>query len=1009
MAKIRTRARAVDMLGRQQIATIQNAIAELFKNAFDAYASKVQVDYLKGVGPDVNGMLLVRDDGFGMTREDFEDKWLVLGTESKVQESGTNPGYVPKGMTPRKITGEKGIGRLAIALLGRQVVVFTRARRDDELHDLVVSWIHWGLFEIPGVNLDAVEFPVETFPGGQLPTVEQMFKLREQLVADVRKSSYYAANKQRCDKILSEIVAFSPDIAGLDGFLQKSDDGKGMSLVGDSTGTSFLIGSVNRVLPKELAEEDEGDGYSFRALLLGFVDPVFSQSAPQFSTSFKVWDKGSFSGTEYLDNATFFTRDELDNSTDHFFSGEVDEFGQCTATLRIYDKTLENVKIPWRNDKGQKTECGPFEVVFGTLQGKRSESIVGARDEKRFSNMYAKLAEIGGVYMYRDGIRILPYGGSNDTDWLEIEKRRNLGANYYFFSYRRMVGAVLLTSENNPSLREKAGREGLQKNVPYQQTRSIIKNILIQLAAEYFRKNSDKGDFNARRDELERESAAYEKKMKQSRMKRERFAKELDRLIDACDGDIAANKTQELLRALDEKMRVAAQLPDSDQAAVRLVAVEKDSLEALAAIRESFVVRRPLGVGLSKRLQGDWQVYQGLFASLERDVFKPCADEIARRIGEVAKQARLYIDQRKRLDQQLKLLAEQRKKQLRESNKAAKDNASEAQKAVLAITEKAKQALDDVIAGIEAEMNRTPIQDLSDEEVEKLREKWESQLTEIEEKHRLGVDAAKEMLSSLTVSLTESGGENAADAALAASKLESRVLDLEEQADQDFEMVQLGLAVSIINHEFISAIGEVRKGLRDLEAISKRAPAVRDTYERIRDNFTHLDGHLKLFTPLQRRVQRQKLRLTGLQLESYARNVFAARLLRHDVKMMMSESFKRFTVECFPSTIYPVIINLVDNAFFWLGAVQGERKIVLDATADMIVVANNGPKVDVRDVERIFERGFTRKPGGRGLGLYISNKALQQEGMHLELTDPPEGCQTAFGIVVPRGQGGSHV
>ena len=29
MAKIRTRARAVDMLGRQQIATIQNVITEL--------------------------------------------------------------------------------------------------------------------------------------------------------------------------------------------------------------------------------------------------------------------------------------------------------------------------------------------------------------------------------------------------------------------------------------------------------------------------------------------------------------------------------------------------------------------------------------------------------------------------------------------------------------------------------------------------------------------------------------------------------------------------------------------------------------------------------------------------------------------------------------------------------------------------------------------------------------------------------------------------------------------
>jgi hypothetical protein len=42
MAKFKTRARAVDMLGRQQIAGVPNAISELFKNAHDAYADHVE-------------------------------------------------------------------------------------------------------------------------------------------------------------------------------------------------------------------------------------------------------------------------------------------------------------------------------------------------------------------------------------------------------------------------------------------------------------------------------------------------------------------------------------------------------------------------------------------------------------------------------------------------------------------------------------------------------------------------------------------------------------------------------------------------------------------------------------------------------------------------------------------------------------------------------------------------------------------------------------------------------
>ena len=165
MAKIRVRARAVDMLGRQQIAGIPTAIHELFKNAHDAYAKHVEVDYFRG-----DGAFVLRDDGYGMTREEFENKWLTIGTESKINANVLPlPTFLGEGVERRPVLGEKGIGRLAIATIGPQVLVLTRAFRDDGLHDLVVSFIHWGLFEIPGIDIDQIEIPVVTLPGGQLP------------------------------------------------------------------------------------------------------------------------------------------------------------------------------------------------------------------------------------------------------------------------------------------------------------------------------------------------------------------------------------------------------------------------------------------------------------------------------------------------------------------------------------------------------------------------------------------------------------------------------------------------------------------------------------------------------------------------------------------------------------------------------------------------------------------------------------------------------------------------
>src|SRR2546423_5965856 len=84
MARFQTRARAVDMLGRQQIAGIPTAISELFKNSHDAYADNAIVDFFRS-----DRLFVLRDDGVGMTEADYEQRWLILGTESKAGLGGS--------------------------------------------------------------------------------------------------------------------------------------------------------------------------------------------------------------------------------------------------------------------------------------------------------------------------------------------------------------------------------------------------------------------------------------------------------------------------------------------------------------------------------------------------------------------------------------------------------------------------------------------------------------------------------------------------------------------------------------------------------------------------------------------------------------------------------------------------------------------------------------------------------------------------------------------------------
>jgi signal transduction histidine kinase len=254
------------------------------------------------------------------------------------------------------------------------------------------------------------------------------------------------------------------------------------------------------------------------------------------------------------------------------------------------------------------------------------------------------------------------------------------------------------------------------------------------------------------------------------------------------------------------------------------------------------------------------------------------------------------------------------------------------------------------------------------------------------------------MLASLAENLRSSDGEEPAQIMEA---LEQRMLSLEEQADDDFEMVQLGLAVAIINHEFAASIKRVRESVQELGRISRKAGALRPLYESIRTNFEHLDGHLNLFTPLQRRLHRTGQVISGIRVRNYVRDLFSNRLERHKILLLPTEAFLSATVKCYPSTLYPAFINLVDNAIFWLDSVTGVRNILLDARAGSLLIANNGPAIEGRDMEHIFERGFSRRPGGRGLGLFISAKALKAEGMTLSFEAPPSGYSVAFQISVP--------
>ena len=64
------------------------------------------------------------------------------------------------------------------------------------------------------------------------------------------------------------------------------------------------------------------------------------------------------------------------------------------------------------------------------------------------------------IYLYRDDIRVYPYGDPED-DWLQIDIHRGTIAAGHFLSNNQVVGYINITYKNNPNLKDKTNREGL--------------------------------------------------------------------------------------------------------------------------------------------------------------------------------------------------------------------------------------------------------------------------------------------------------------------------------------------------------------------------------------------------------------------------------------------------------------------------------------------------------------------------------------------------------------------
>jgi signal transduction histidine kinase len=201
---------------------------------------------------------------------------------------------------------------------------------------------------------------------------------------------------------------------------------------------------------------------------------------------------------------------------------------------------------------------------------------------------------------------------------------------------------------------------------------------------------------------------------------------------------------------------------------------------------------------------------------------------------------------------------------------------------------------------------------------------------------------------------------------------------LRQDLDRLNALAQLGITVEIIGHEIEGLEMTISRGLDNLSDVAKATPI----FETIRTAHHALVDRLRFLLPLKLSGEKIRTWISGDKITDYIKEFMGDSLNKRGITLEASPTFMQFSVYEQISRIFPVFINLINNAAYWVSQSPiSSKKIILDIIDGKVVIADDGPGVEEDDLKNLFTLFFTRKiRGGRGVGLYLCRANLAAGG-----------------------------
>jgi signal transduction histidine kinase len=238
--------------------------------------------------------------------------------------------------------------------------------------------------------------------------------------------------------------------------------------MGDDTGTLLIIEEAREIWTEALIAK-------IQRALRRLQSPHQNEKRRDFNIVFHCPDfpqRQDISSSDILNRAHY------------IFEGLVDENGFLDYEYRclhpaLFDrrsviKECSLLETTSNEMRGRVPACGEFYLTF----------YVWDRSFLQQSNISrADLDAMAGVSVFRDKLRVLPYGEAGN-DWLELDKER-INAPADRISNQQIIGFVEIFQEKTPGLRDKTDRQGLIENDAFSDLRALVKASIVVFTSHW--------------------------------------------------------------------------------------------------------------------------------------------------------------------------------------------------------------------------------------------------------------------------------------------------------------------------------------------------------------------------------------------------------------------------------------------------------------------------------------------------------------------------------------------